>query len=486
MRRPIGRSMVAALGAVTSESFLRQVFREKVWLRRQMLRTQASRISAEAVIKPNASHQVRITKPEEITGTVRTAALVTTALFLVVATLFAAATRLWVLTAIPIGFLFGFFLERSDLCGASAFSEVVLMRETGKVWGFWVAIVASMALFAVAAAAGLIKLSPKPLMWANYLVGGVIFGVGTVLAGGCVSGCLFKAAQGNLNSMAALLAMPIGIASVTYGPLAGLDKVLSSYVIKAPNGGPVTLSSLTGLPYWSLAILISIATLAGAVVWTWRSERPWVDADEQPQQKSVMQRILMHPWKPWHSGIAIGILALVAYTSSAASGRNYPLGVTHGVLHVMQLATESPVASVWTNEKPPPKVGPRKTPAQIPKPEVSPAEKQAKIAKEGLQPQKKVVWWLVGLVVFVVVGSHVSARMRGNFSLRRKPPDEIIVAFFGGLMVGIGATLATACVIGHVLSGVALMSVGSILFGVAVVLANWVTTYAYLMGGFSR
>lgn len=37
-----------------------------------------------------------------------------------------AMTGLWVLTAIPIGFLFGFFLEKADLCGSSAFSEVLL------------------------------------------------------------------------------------------------------------------------------------------------------------------------------------------------------------------------------------------------------------------------------------------------------------------------------------------------------------------------
>ena len=32
-------------------------------------------------------------------------------------------TRLWVITAIPIGFLFGFFLKKGELCGASAMSE---------------------------------------------------------------------------------------------------------------------------------------------------------------------------------------------------------------------------------------------------------------------------------------------------------------------------------------------------------------------------
>jgi hypothetical protein len=37
-------------------------------------------------------------------------------------------------------------------------------------------------------------------------------------------------------------------------------------------------------------------------------------------------------------------------------------------------------------------------------------------------------------------------------------------------------------VIGNILSGWALLSVGTILFGVVVVLANWLTTWLYLMG----
>ena len=48
---------------------------------------------------------------------------------LLIVTAVATVTRLWVLTAIPIGFLFGFFLQKGDLCGASAFSEVLLMKD---------------------------------------------------------------------------------------------------------------------------------------------------------------------------------------------------------------------------------------------------------------------------------------------------------------------------------------------------------------------
>jgi uncharacterized membrane protein YedE/YeeE len=405
--------------------------------------------------------------------------VVTAILVSVVVVLFAAVTGLWAFTAIPIGFLFGFFMERSDLCGASAFSEVVVMKDAGKLWGFWVAIATSMALFALGAATGLITLSPKPLMWASYLVGGLIFGVGTVLAGGCVSGCLFKAGQGNLNSMAALVAMPIGMSAVAFGPLSGFNKMLSSYVIKSQDGGPITLSSITGLPYWLLAILISVATLAVGIIWTRKSKQGLAVSDNRPEETQIGDRIFTRRWKPWHSGVAIGVLALLAYTSSAASGRNYPLGVTHGVLFVMDLATESSIASVWSKPKPEQKAGPQKTAFQAAKP----ASQQAKPANEG---KHTVVWWLVFMVFFVVAGSHVSARMRGNFNLRPKPPEETLIAFAGGLLVGIGAWLATACVIGHILSGVALMSVGSLLFAFAVVLANWVTTYGYLMGGFSR
>jgi uncharacterized membrane protein YedE/YeeE len=120
----------------------------------------------------------------------------------------AAWSRTWVLTALPIGFLFGFFLQKGDLCGASAFSEVLVMRDRRKLAGLWILIVVAMIGFAVLDLLGWVKLSPKPFLYLNYVVGGILFGTGTVLAGGCISGCLYKAATGNLNSIAALLTIP--------------------------------------------------------------------------------------------------------------------------------------------------------------------------------------------------------------------------------------------------------------------------------------
>ena len=139
------------------------------------------------------------------------------ALFVIIVSMtVAAVTGLWVLAAIPLGLLFGLCLQKGDLCGASAFSEVLLMKDWRKIWGIWICIVTGMVGFAVLDALGLIRLNPKPLIWANYVVGGIFFGVGMVLAGGCVSGCLFKAGSGNLNSIVALLGIALGVSFVEH------------------------------------------------------------------------------------------------------------------------------------------------------------------------------------------------------------------------------------------------------------------------------
>ena len=108
---------------------------------------------------------------------------------------------------------------------------------------------------------GWIQLNPKPLVYLNYLVGGLVFGVGMVLAGGCVSGCLYKAGAGNLNSMAGLVGIPVGVMMVEFGPLRTLQASMKSYVIKTVDGGVVTLPKLIGVPYWLLAALTFALTV---------------------------------------------------------------------------------------------------------------------------------------------------------------------------------------------------------------------------------
>ncbi len=385
------------------------------------------------------------------------------ALLLFVPIILSLSTKMWVLTAISIGVLFGFFLQKGDLCGASAFSEILLLRSWRKVFGIWVAIVVSMIGFAVLNSLGLIALNPKPFIWLNYIVGGVIFGVGMVLAGGCVSGCLYKAGAGNLNSMAGLVGIPIGVAMVEFGPFSSFHKYMKQFIIRADDGSSITLSSLTGLPYWLLALGFAIITIL--LVFFLSKQKT-----NSANNKRLEERIFFQSWKPWMAGLAIGLLSIPAYLSSAESGRNYPLGVTHGVLHAELLLTDQQFNHVFQKK------------TTTPQPAINAQNKSTVPAQNNSNPPKKIVWWLVALIISMVAGSFISGKLSGQTRLLPKPPEQTFIAFFGGILVGTGAAFATGCVIGNIFSGFALMSVGNYLFAVVAILANWFTTYFYLMG----
>ncbi len=390
-------------------------------------------------------------------------ALIIVAMLLIIGISAAAwITKLWVLTAIPIGLLFGFFLQKGDLCGASAFSEVLVMKDWQKTWGLWVCIVTGMAGFAILDLLGWITLNPKPFLWANYLVGGILFGVGMVLSGGCISGSLYKAGIGHINSIVSLLGIPIGIALVEYGPLSELNKTFKTYAWKSADGGPVTLSTLTGLPFWAVAAALIVVTLLLSRL-ARRKANP-----HRPNNSgglSLTRALTAKSWRPWQAGLLIGILGSGAYLSSAASGRNYPLGVTHGVVQAQLLVTDNNLQFVYQPPRPAASSAPASTPAQ-------PAN-----------PGKRVSLWLIAVVIAVVAGGWLGARLSGQARLIAKPPEQIFVALIGSILAGAGAALATGCVIGNILSGVALASVGMVFFTIVVVLANWATTYFYFMGG---
>jgi len=392
---------------------------------------------------------------------------------LLIVTALAVMTGLWVLTAIPIGFLFGFFLQKGGLCGASAFSEIILMKDAKKLWGLWVCIVTGMVGFAALDLLDWVKLNPKPFTWLSMIIGGIVFGVGMVLAGGCVSGSLFKAGTGHLNSIVALLGIAIGIAIVEAGPLIQFNNWMKSHVIRAPDGGSVTLSSITGLAFWVLAFIITLLTIIGRWLFSLKKSKTY-QPDTDVEKSALSRVVLSRRWKPWKAGVAIGLLGALAYLSSAASGRNYPLGVTHGVYHAQVLLTDNHIEHIWKPNSP------IKTSPDANRMTTSGSHEEKPVS---VIPPKKVNWWLVAGIISLVIGAWVAARLSGEAKLYSKPPDQVVIAILGGIFVGIGAAFAKGCVVGNIMSGWALMSIGTVVFGIATILANWITTYFFLMGG---
>ncbi len=376
------------------------------------------------------------------------------AALMVVPLVLVAVTGRWALAALPLGTALGFALSRGGLCGASAIGEILILRDWRRLAGFGVAVVSTMVVFAVLDAFGLVTLNPRHLRWASALVGGTCFGVGMALAGGCVSGTLFKCGEGHLNSIVALPAIAFGIHAIDLGFLSGLDRALRGFVVEGAGGEPVTLASVSGIPYAVLAAVFAALVVALAV----RRTPPAVPTGTKmrPDTVPVSRRWLVRSWRPWQAGLVVGLLAAPAWLTSQESGRDFALCVTYGVEEAPLLATDHSL--IWTSAD--------------------------RIASDATPDRPRIWVWLVCLAFGIVAGAHLAARLlgrAGRAGLKRRPPSELAVAIAGGFLVGVGAGLGRGCMLGNGVTGTALMSVGMIAFTLTALAFGLVATRLYAM-----
>lgn len=118
----------------------------------------------------------------------------------------------------PIGILLGFTLERSRFCfaasirnpltiGTTKLLQAVIVALAVSTLGFYIIQVQAVDInnFQISEVPGTLK----PVGW-NTVIGGVMFGIGMVIAGGCASGTLMRIGEGFKLQMVVLLAFIAG------------------------------------------------------------------------------------------------------------------------------------------------------------------------------------------------------------------------------------------------------------------------------------
>ena len=333
-----------------------------------------------------------------------------------------------------IGIVFGFILQRGRFCINSAIRDPLMLKEFGLIKAVGFAIFVQMIGFAIMHATGIITLNPKPFMWGAQIVGGFVFGIGMVLAGGCASGTTYRVGEGMMGSFVALLGFITGaVASSGKGVLAALvTSFQTSTTIKAGDGSNLTIG---GAYNWIVMLVVGIV---GVGLMYWKMILPLIKARKtNPQKINVGQALFKKAWPWWFTGLSIGILGCIAYVSSAASGRNYPLGITGGWAGVSTFITTGNLDSLS---------------------------------------------WEAWLVLGIVLGAFISASIAGEFKIRvPKEGKTILIQFLGGLAMGFGAILAAGCNIGNLLSGIPHLSIGSILASAFIAIGGLFMSYLLFM-----
>src|SRR3990170_4612003 len=152
-----------------------------------------------------------------------------------------------------------------------------------------------------------------------------MFGVGMVIAGGCISGATYRTGEGMVGSMLALGSIAVGAAVTISYPLSPIKNLLQTATKIQINGLSPTISLALGVSPW----FIIIPVFALFVLFAQRSYR------REKKTKSDPISLFGHSWPWWFSGIIVGAVAVISYPVAEAAGRSTPLampGVYVGIL----------------------------------------------------------------------------------------------------------------------------------------------------------
>jgi uncharacterized protein len=360
------------------------------------------------------------------------------------------------------GLAFGVILQRSRLCFASGFRDVFLLRDGGNLR----AILTGLAIASLGFALIEARAVPTPSFGAapdqahlfpislQIIAGGAIFGFGMVLAGGCISGTLYRIGEGYVGSAVAMVGILAGLVLGTQH----WNWWWQSFTANAPT---IWLPNVVGYGGAIALTLLAIGAAYLATIW-WElraGPRPAFGLRGRPLGPAEAPATNLPSWlaqrykaiaeRGW--SITVGAAALAGLNIFVFLF-DHPLGVT-GEL------------SNWANR----------------------AAALGRIATPTLQGVGNLSACLLvldpnaGLVTTgtlldggLILGSLTAALFAGEFKLRYpRQPIRYVQSLGGGVFMGYGAGIAAGCTIGAFFSAVPSLGLNGWVFGLALLVGSF-------------
>ena len=166
------------------------------------------------------------------------------------------------------GLLFGIVVQRTQFCMVSAVSNVVLMRDFRHAHAYFAALLVAILGTLFLETGGLVAISETGYRlprydWLVIIAGGLLFGFGSMLAGGCAGRTTVRAAEGNLGAFVVLLAFALTAAATYFGALEPYRVWLIQNMSIELDARDSALSAVLGLPLWVGQAVIAVVCLVG-------------------------------------------------------------------------------------------------------------------------------------------------------------------------------------------------------------------------------
>jgi uncharacterized protein len=356
------------------------------------------------------------------------------------------------------GLAFGFVLQRARFCFASAFRDVFLLGHGRNMKGLLLGLaVGSVGI-------GLVMSQQVPMTFlgivppsANVLplgihtaLGGLMFGVGMVLAGGCVSGSIYRMGEGYVASWVAFAGAATGLLGSAYTwnwwwehQISTAPRIWLPRWLGHPGALVVTLAALAIVYVGVLFVEHRAGMVLPAVKQA--SDPPESVSDEL---RAVGRTIFVRGWPILPAGAILGALNVLLYTAQE------PWGFTGEISRwSIGLAGLAGIA-------PGPLAGVEELPGCV------------------LVPSDGSFFnHMLFLVVGMWFGSFAGALGAGEFKIRiPRRPVRYAQSLGGGLIMGYGSGIAMGCTIGAFFSAIPSLALNGWVFGAFLALGAWIGT----------
>jgi hypothetical protein len=338
----------------------------------------------------------------------------------------------FIASGLLIGGLVGFILQRGRFCMNSAFRDVIFIKD----YRFLRASIIALAVMIVGANilndTGTLTLARQPLWFVAQIVGGYVFGLGMVMAGGCGSGIIYRIGEGQFNAVIATFGFVTGIAATSHGILRPVYVWLRSFSMPingqpAPGlwhllGGDAGITAKWGV-IAVLLVIFGVFVLKG---------KPFTK-----KGKGLFWSV---------TGLLLGIIGVITFWASAHYG-GFPRG----------LSFTTPLRDLFFT--------------------ITTGNSMAGPPFKMHRIGYLITTWPALYILAVPFGAYISAKMYREFKWKVPPIGDLLTVFAGSLLMGFGATVAGGCNVGQALTGFATLSIGSILATIAIIAGNWTMVY---------
>ena len=375
---------------------------------------------------------------------------------------FASAQSFFLWSTFVIALVMGAVVNKTNFCTMGAVSDWVNMGDTGRLRAWVLAIAVGVLGVMGLEAAGLVNLTStfppyrqNNFVWLENVLGGVLFGIGMVLASGCGNKTLIRIGGGNVKSIMVLLIIGL-IAYFMINPFPGSDKTLYSTLFY-PWTNPTAVALTTNQDLGAILFGDKPATgrmVMGAgvggllLVWAFMSA----------EFRGNFDNIL--------GGLVVGLAVLAAWYVTSNVTVN-----ADGELMSLQTYVQDWELYAPAEALKPAAAGPLAAQSFT---FINPMGQTLGYAASGFDRTLLTfgIMALAGVVVGSLLWSLVSRSFRIEwFASGRDFFNHLI----GAILMGFGGVLAMGCTIGQGITGFSTLALGSILTFVAIVIGSAAT-----------